>query len=363
MRTFHAVARQVFVTLLLVGCVVDGPPPTTRRADGALDAYVFRTGRDGLYVRKAPSRSAKIVGELVDGAPVTIACQTTGDDVEGTTIWDYLPDHGGYVSDYYVFTGVDGFVPGIDRCEDDPGSGKTPDPDPGPTPEPPPPTDGKVTKPEPTPGATIPAPSFSISIQGGLFAESRVRPALESGLTYALGRIAKHVDVAGKKAPAFALTFVPSGNAFVSGSAADSSATMNVPPGYPIDGDNQNFVVNLTVHEIGHILAHHLVAPRTVQPTICINEGLATWIAGKYWMNAGSQRVGSLRAAARPHLQRGEVQASMSSCVQASDAWYKVYGSFFEYLEEREPGAIAAVSNGRTDAARYVAGWQSWLSQ
>jgi surface antigen len=54
------------------------------------------------------------------GAPITIACQTTGSSVNGSVIWDKLPT-GQYVSDDWVSTPVfDGYTPGIARCPQPP---------------------------------------------------------------------------------------------------------------------------------------------------------------------------------------------------------------------------------------------------
>ncbi|MEO8801047.1 MAG: hypothetical protein ABI551_24360 [Polyangiaceae bacterium] len=211
-----------------------------------------------------------------------------------------------------------------------------------------------------TPPSTPPIPTFTITIQGGLFAESAVRAPIEKGLAYEIARIAKNVDVGTKTMPPFSLTFIPSSDSFASGLANVTHADIWVPPGYPLTGDNQNYVVNITLHEIGHLLANALIAPRELRDT-CTNEGLASWIAGKYWMNAASAPVSSLRAAARYYIALGSVYASMSNCVSASDAWYKVYASFFEYLEQLVPGGIAAVSGGAA-ASTYASAWATWLA-
>ena len=205
-----------------------------------------------------------------------------------------------------------------------------------------------------------PIPSFTISIQGGLFAEAAVRKPIEDGLAYEIARIAKNANVGTKKMPAFSLTFIPSSDSYASGLASVSHADIWVPNGYPLVGDNQNYVVNITLHEIGHLLAHHLIAPRELRGT-CVNEGLASWIAGKYWMNAASQPVSSLRAAAHYDIARGAAYASMANCVSASDAWYKVYASFFEYLEQHTPGGIESVSSAKVSESTYVGAWSTWL--
>lgn len=79
--------------------------------------HVANTGGSSLHVRSAPSLSASVTGTLPAGATIVIACQTTGDEVNGVSdIWDQLTS-GGYVSDYYVDTpGVGVPSPGIPSC-------------------------------------------------------------------------------------------------------------------------------------------------------------------------------------------------------------------------------------------------------
>lgn len=79
-------------------------------------ARVFGTDGDGLTVRVSPSTSGAVIDWLPEGASVQISCQTTGTSVSGTTVWDFLPAYGGYVSDAYLYTGHSGFIPGMERC-------------------------------------------------------------------------------------------------------------------------------------------------------------------------------------------------------------------------------------------------------
>jgi hypothetical protein len=83
-----------------------------------INAYgtIFNTGGVNLYVRSTPSTSGAVVTSVPEGTQVGIECQTTGTTVEGTNIWDYLPAYGGYVTDAYVLTGYDGFIPGVPMC-------------------------------------------------------------------------------------------------------------------------------------------------------------------------------------------------------------------------------------------------------
>ncbi|TQE15707.1 SH3 domain-containing protein [Streptomyces ipomoeae] len=70
-----------------------------------------------LNVRSGPSTSYGIVRVLPEGSKVPIFCQTPGQTISGpygtTNLWDNIAD-GEYISDAYVYTGVDGYVAG--RC-------------------------------------------------------------------------------------------------------------------------------------------------------------------------------------------------------------------------------------------------------
>lgn len=83
-----------------------------------INAYgtVFNTGGDAINVRSGPNTGSAIVGQVYEGMSVGIECQTTGTLVEGTSIWNYLPAKGGYVTDAYVNTGYDGFIPNVPQC-------------------------------------------------------------------------------------------------------------------------------------------------------------------------------------------------------------------------------------------------------
>ena len=106
----------------------DAAEVTTPARDGgaAFEATVFGTDGQGLRIREAPTTSSAVVGQLDEGAPIEITCQIDGDAVGATTIWDYLEARGGYVSDAFVHTGYDSFVPGVPRCADVPPAQKTP---------------------------------------------------------------------------------------------------------------------------------------------------------------------------------------------------------------------------------------------
>jgi hypothetical protein len=77
------------------------------------------TAGSPLTVRSGPGTGYSSVGTVADGAAVTIYCQTTGTTVTGTygtsSIWDRIGS-GRFVSDAYVRTGYDGFIPHVPRC-------------------------------------------------------------------------------------------------------------------------------------------------------------------------------------------------------------------------------------------------------
>jgi hypothetical protein len=76
-------------------------------------------GTEGtLHVRTAPSLSAPIVGNLGDGTTINILCQTRGDQVAGSTMWDKINSPVvGYVSDWYTTTPViNNPSPGLPEC-------------------------------------------------------------------------------------------------------------------------------------------------------------------------------------------------------------------------------------------------------
>lgn len=83
------------------------------------EGTVNTTSGVSLTVRSGPGTNYSAVGSVADGAKVTIYCQTSGTTVTGTygtsSIWDRIGS-GRYVSDAYVYTGYDGYIPGVPRC-------------------------------------------------------------------------------------------------------------------------------------------------------------------------------------------------------------------------------------------------------
>jgi hypothetical protein len=74
-------------------------------AAGTGSAAVVATGGQALYVRSAPSTTAKVLGVQKDDRTVRLVCQVKGSKVKGTrrttTMWNKLST-GGYISDAYV---------------------------------------------------------------------------------------------------------------------------------------------------------------------------------------------------------------------------------------------------------------------
>jgi hypothetical protein len=82
-------------------------------------AGTVNTAGADLTVRSGPGTGYSAVGSVADGASVTIYCQTSGTSVTGTygtsSIWDRIGS-GRFISDAYVYTGYDGYIPGVPRC-------------------------------------------------------------------------------------------------------------------------------------------------------------------------------------------------------------------------------------------------------
>ena len=215
----------------------------------------------------------------------------------------------------------------------------------------------------PTGGSsTIPLPNIVFNISGGLVTETQVRGPIEVGVRKMLDLMVATMDIPpGTTLPTITLNLSPANQGYCSGIASATSAQVYCPYGYPVTGHNQNYIVNISVHEIGHVVARQILNAQA-HVDHCENEGLATWLAKSYWANFQSSPLPTLRDAARAEIDAGRATATMSNCVLAADAPYKVYGSFFEYLETI-PGAAQRITSGQTTSAEYVAGWRMWLGR
>jgi hypothetical protein len=135
----------------------------------AAEYQVIGTGGT-LHVRTAPSLSAPIVGNLGDGTTINILCQTRGDQVVGSTMWDKIDSPiVGYVADWYTTTPVvNNPSPGLPECvppntprEPEPAPNSQPSPQPQPAPQPQP-SPQPVPQPQPAPQPP-PAPQTTVA--------------------------------------------------------------------------------------------------------------------------------------------------------------------------------------------------------
>jgi hypothetical protein len=206
----------------------------------------------------------------------------------------------------------------------------------------------------------IALPEIAISVDDGLFSEDEIRPLVEAGVTYELARAAdKFALPPGTVMPGFTIVYNKTIQDFCFGSASDVATYIKCPHDYPLAGDNQNFVTNLTIHEVGHIVGLQLLAPGGFDDA-CVSEGLATYLAGRYWMNFDSTPVDSFRTAARDVIAAGTATTDLSPCHQPSDPYYKVYASLFEFLES-DPDALRRLATGATTKAAIEDDWRAWL--
>jgi len=92
---------------------------TSDNACSSTGSGTVNTAGADLTVRSGPGTSYSAVGSVADGTRVTIYCQTAGSTVTGTygtsSIWDKIGS-GRYIADAYVYTGYDGYIPGVPRC-------------------------------------------------------------------------------------------------------------------------------------------------------------------------------------------------------------------------------------------------------
>lgn len=72
-------------------------------------ANAYTISGDGVNCRTGPSTNDAVVTSYPKGVDVKITCQTHGENIQGTTIWDKTSD-GCYVTDYYVKTGSSSMV-------------------------------------------------------------------------------------------------------------------------------------------------------------------------------------------------------------------------------------------------------------
>jgi uncharacterized protein YraI len=78
-------------------------------ACSALSVNAYSISGDDVNCRSGPGTSYSVKRQYAKGHDVKLSCQTEGESINGNKIWDKTTD-GFYVSDYYVKTGVNGYV-------------------------------------------------------------------------------------------------------------------------------------------------------------------------------------------------------------------------------------------------------------
>jgi len=111
-RAVSVMARTAVVAALAGGAVA----LSASVAEAAVGPYLT-TASPNLNVRSGPSTANPTVGSpLPYHTSIMIVCQTTGSDVNGSSIWDEIAA-GQYVADYWVNTPDFGkYSPGIPTC-------------------------------------------------------------------------------------------------------------------------------------------------------------------------------------------------------------------------------------------------------
>lgn len=90
-------------------------------------AVTYPISGDSVNCRSGPGTSYAVKQSYAKGHKVALSCQTTGTNVNGNNIWDKTSD-GCYVADYYVKTGVNGYVTAKCAGTPKPPSGSIPGP-------------------------------------------------------------------------------------------------------------------------------------------------------------------------------------------------------------------------------------------
>lgn len=107
--------KRFLVSVVAAMCALSA----TVLAGNAQAATYHVVGTGGtLHIRTAPSLGASTVASLRDGTSIDIVCQTRGDAVVGSTMWDKIDQPvAGYVADWYTTTpAVNNPSPGLPGC-------------------------------------------------------------------------------------------------------------------------------------------------------------------------------------------------------------------------------------------------------
>jgi hypothetical protein len=108
--------KQVLSALAACGLSVGAPLSSAQAAD---PYRVVGTGGT-LRVHTSPTLGSPSTAQLPDGTAIHIACQTRGDNVIGSGMWDRIDQPvSGYVADWYTSTPVvNNYSPGFKDCID-----------------------------------------------------------------------------------------------------------------------------------------------------------------------------------------------------------------------------------------------------
>lgn len=112
---FRGAALATVLCALVFGAVLPAPAQADAR-------YPVAWTKIGIYPQSAPSMGSGQIGKaLPDGAVVTIVCEQRGQSVSNglntTDIWERL-DTGAWLPNAFIKTGVDGWTPGVPRCDE-----------------------------------------------------------------------------------------------------------------------------------------------------------------------------------------------------------------------------------------------------
>jgi hypothetical protein len=118
---FFSKTNALITASAVAFALVIGGAPLSASASGS---FQIAWTKIGIYPRTGPSMSSARSGSaLSDGTWVTVACELTGDyvtsDVATTNIWERLTN-GTFLPNAFVNTHVNGWTPGIPRCDSPP---------------------------------------------------------------------------------------------------------------------------------------------------------------------------------------------------------------------------------------------------
>jgi hypothetical protein len=113
-RAIRRIGALVALTLLSVPATAFADNPVTSLRPWAVDnTYLVEDDLDGRAQPTSEPRT--VVDHLRKGQWVRIECQTAGEEVYGSAVWDKV--NGLYVPDAYIKTYTTGFLQGVPRCD------------------------------------------------------------------------------------------------------------------------------------------------------------------------------------------------------------------------------------------------------